>query len=167
MRDTQFVIQVVFRPVVGTPLRSWWWSRRAYKRIGYLRKEKEKLWGSRSPTPRERQQADAIEWKAGSPRFHVSIRFLTVNAGEYTRSRVKELAGAFNVFENPETGQYLNAVTVSVLRRSSLLRFGEAVADREFRQWSRRFQASTQELAALVSLPTVDQQNIYNEVTDL
>ena len=25
---------------------------------------------------------------------------------------MKELAGAFNVYENPDTGQYLNAVTV-------------------------------------------------------
>jgi len=160
MQDTQFVIQFLFQPVVGRPVRSWWWTRRAYQRIGYLRKEKEKLWGSRSATPREKQQANTIEAKAGSPRFTVSIRLLIVNGGEYTRSRVKELAGAFNVFENPETGQYLNAVTVQTLRQQSLLGFVDAIAHRDFRRWSRQFQATADELAALVSIPDIDQSNL-------
>jgi hypothetical protein len=163
MQNTQFVIQILFQPVVGRPVRSWWWTRRAYQRIGYLRKEKEKLWGSRSATPREKQQANAVEAKAGSPRFNVSIRFLVVNGGEYTRSRVKELSGAFNVFEDPETGQYLNATTVQTLRQRSLLRFVDAVEQRDFNGWSHRFQATADELAGLVSIPDIDQQNIqYN-----
>ncbi|MFC5133505.1 MULTISPECIES: hypothetical protein [Haloferacaceae] len=163
MQNSQFVIQILFQPVVGRPVRSWWWTRRAYQRIGYLRKEKEKLWGSRSATPREKQQANAVEAKAGSPRFNVSIRFLIVNGGEYTRSRVKELSGAFNVFENPETGQYLNATTVQTLRKRSLLRFVDAVGQRDFQGWGRRFQATTEELASLISIPDIDQQNIqYN-----
>ena len=160
MQDTQFVIQILFQPVVGRPVRSWWWTHRAYQRIGYLRKEKEKLWGSRSATPREKQQANNIEAKAGSPRFNVSVRFLIVNGGEYTRSRVKELTGAFNVYENPETGQYLNAVTVETVRERSLLRFVEAVSQRGFNGWSRRFQATTDELAGLLSIPDRDQSNL-------
>ncbi|MDY6778203.1 MAG: hypothetical protein SVU32_06030 [Candidatus Nanohaloarchaea archaeon] len=160
MQDSSFVIQILFQPFVGQPVRSWWWKKRAYMRRNSLRKEKEKLWGTRQPTPRERQQADAIEDKAGSPRFTVSIRFAIIGAGEYTKSRVKELAGAFNVYENPETGQYLDAVTVTPFRESQLLDFGQAVAQQRFGGWSHRFQASTQELAGLLALPTINQENI-------
>jgi len=160
MQDTKFIIQVLFQPAVGQPLRQWWWTRRAYKRIGYLRKEKQKLWGSRSPTPREKTQAKAVERKAGSPRYWVTIRFVVVNAEPNVRSRVKEVGGAFNVFENGDTGQYLNTVTVETVRRSSLRRFAAAVAGREFQGWSRKFQASTEELAGLVSIPDRQQENL-------
>jgi len=160
MRDTKFLIQILFQPVIGKPVRRWYWRRRAFQRIGYLRKEKEKLWGSRNPTPREKRQADAIEDKAGTNRFHTSIRFLVIGAGEYTQSRVKEVSGGFNIFENPETGQYLNTKTVKSLRESQILEFAEAVADRRFRGWSRSFQTSVPELAALVSLPNRSQENI-------
>lgn len=160
IRDTDVVIQVLFRPVIGDPLGRWWWRRRAYQRIGYLRKEKEKLWSSRNATPRERNQASAVEDKAGTNRFHTSIRIIVVGAGEYTPSRVKELAGGFNVFESSETGQYLDAVTVTPLRRNRILGFCKAVRDRQFGSWSRRFQASVHELAALVSIPDRTQENI-------
>ncbi|PSP57016.1 hypothetical protein BRC72_11485 [Halobacteriales archaeon QH_7_66_36] len=162
MRDTKFLIQILFQPVIGKPLRRWYWRRRAYQRIGYLRKEKEKLWGSRNATPREKRQADAIENKSGTTRFHTSIRFLVIGAEEHTRSRVKELSGGFNTFENPDTGQYLNTKTVRALRESQLIDFAQAVADRRFKGWSRSFQTSIPELAALVSLPSTQQENIQN-----
>lgn len=160
MTDTGVVLQLLFQPAVGKPLQSWWWTRRAYKRIGYLRKEKQKLWGSRSPTPREKQQAKAVESKAGSARFHVSIRVCMTNADPNIRSRLKEIAGGFNVYENPESGQYLNTVTVKSYRQKSLHRFAEAVAARRFAGWSRSFQASQQELAALLSIPDKQQHNL-------
>ncbi|RJX51905.1 hypothetical protein [Halonotius pteroides] len=160
MRDTKFIVQILFQPVIGRPLRRWYWRRRAYQRIGYLRKEKEKLWGSRNPTPREKRQADAIEDKAGTNRFHTSIRFLVIGADEYTQSRVKELSGGYNIFENPDTGQYLDTVTVKSLRENQILGFAETVANREFGSWSHRFQTSVPELAALLSLPSTEQENI-------
>ncbi|MCU4753442.1 hypothetical protein OB919_15870 [Halobacteria archaeon AArc-curdl1] len=160
MQDTKIVVQVLFQPSVGRPLRSWWWTRRAYKRIGYLRKEKEKLWGSRSPTPREKRQANAIEAKAGNNRFHTVIRFVVIGAGEYTRSRVKELSGAFNVYENPETGQYFDTVTVQSLWEGRIVDFCRSVADREFDSWALKFQTGVPELAALVSIPNRQQENI-------
>jgi hypothetical protein len=160
MRDTKFIIQILFQPVTGKPLRRWYWKRRAYQRIGYLRKEKQKLWGSRSPTPREKRQADAIEDKAGASRFHTSIRFLIIGADEYTQSRVKELSGGYNTFENPDTGQYLDTVTVDSLREQRILDFVETVAHRRFGSWSHWFQTSTPELAALLSLPSIKQENI-------
>lgn len=162
MRETKFVIQVLFQPVIGKPLRRWYWRHRSYQRIGYLRKEKEKLWGSRNPTPREKQQADSIEGKAGTNRYHTSIRFLIAGAGEYTQSRVKELSGGYNTFENPETGQYLDTVTVKSLRKNRILDFAEAVANRRLGSWSHSFQTSVPELAALLSLPSIEQENIVS-----
>jgi hypothetical protein len=160
MRDTKVLIQILFQPSVGKPLRSWWWVRRAYKRIGFLRKRKEKLWNSRPPTPREKRQADAIERKAGSPRFAVSIRFLIVGAEEYTKSRLKEVSSGFNVYENHETGQHLNLSTIKKLRDETPYSFIEALKKRRFAGWSRSFQASVKELAGLVSLPEPRQENI-------
>lgn len=40
MQDTRVIVQVLFQPEIGKPIRSRWWIRRAYKRLGYLRKEK-------------------------------------------------------------------------------------------------------------------------------
>lgn len=158
--DTRVVVQVLFQPVIGRPVRSWWWTRRAYQRVGYLRKEKDHRWYSRPATPRERKQADAIEQKAGTPRFRTSIRLLVLGGGEYTPSRIKELAGAFNVFENSDTGQYLDTSTVTAVRRARILNFAKTVRNRRFAGWSLAFQASLDELAALVSLPDRTQQNI-------
>ena len=134
--------------------------RRAYKRIGFLRKRKEKLWNSRPPTPREKRQADAIERKSGSPRFAVSIRFLIVGAEEYTKSRLKEVSSGFNVYENHESGQHLNLSTIKRLRDETPYSFIEALKKRRFAGWSRSFQASVKELAGLVSLPEPRQENI-------
>lgn len=160
MQQTRFVIQILFQPVAGKPLRRWWNTRRAYKRIGYLRKEKEQLWNSRSPTPRETNQADAIETKIANPRFRTSIRMLVINGGEYTRSRVKEVAGAFNVYEHPETGQFLNIETVTPFRRQHVLRFCRAVAQRRFARWSRSFHTTADELGALLAVPNREQSNL-------
>jgi hypothetical protein len=160
MQDTRFVVQVLFKPVVGERVQRWLWKNHAYKQIQYLKKEKEQLWGSRSPTKREKQQADAIEAKAGNSRFHTTIRFAVIDADEYTKSRVKELAGAYNTYENPETGQYLDTVTVEALREKRILDFLQAIANRRYAGWGRKFQASLNELAAFVSLPSVNRENI-------
>lgn len=160
MNNTGFLIQILFKPVVGQPVRSWWKNWRSYKRVGYLRKEKQKLWGSRSPTPREKRQADAIEAKMGTARFHTAIRICMINAEPHVKSRIKEIAGGFNIFENPETGQYLDAVTVKSLREKPIHRFAQTVAQRRFGGWSRSFHASQHELAALVSIPDKIQQNL-------
>lgn len=158
--QTKFVIQILFKPAAGHPLRRRYRNKRTYQQIGHLRREKEQLWGSRSPTPREKNQANKIEDKAGTFQFHTCIRLVFTNTGDYTRSRVKELAGAFNVFENPETGQYLDTVTATPYRRKSLYRFLQAVTDRRFNSWSRSFRTSIPELAGLVTLPSRSQENI-------
>ena len=160
MQNTSFVVQVLFKPVVGERMQRWLWKKQAYRQIRYLKKEKEQLWGYRSPTKREKRQADAIEAKAGNSRFHTTIRFAVIGAEEYTKSRVKELSGAYNTYENPETGQYLDTVTVEALREQRISDFLQAVADRKYAGWGRRFQASLDELAAFVSLPSVDRENI-------
>lgn len=163
MRDTRFVIQVLARPVAGDPLRNWWWTRNAYKRIGFLKREDKGLWGDRPATPRERRQADAIEDKAGIPRFHVVIRLLVINADEYTTSRLKELKGGFNTFEDLETGQYLKQVSITSFRAKPFLQFCRNVVQRRFDGRTLRFQASIPEVAALVSIPNqTDQRNIKN-----
>ncbi|WP_138004414.1 hypothetical protein [Halalkalirubrum salinum] len=160
MRGTQVVIQILFQPAVGKPLRGKYWNHRAYQRIGFLGKEKEKLWGSRPATPREKRQADAIEDKAGNNRFHTSIRFAVIGAGEHTKSRVKELSGAFNVYENPDTGQYFNTTTVQPLREHRLVDFANSIADRQFDNWNLPFQTTVEELAALTAVPSTTQENI-------
>ena len=160
MQGTKVVIQILFQPSIGRPLRNRWWTRRAYQRIGFLQKEKEKLWGSRPPTPREKKQADAIENKAGNNRFHTAIRFVVINAGDHTKSRVKELSGAFNIYENPETGQYFNTTTVQPLLEDRIFDFANSISNRELGSWTTTFQASTDELAALLSIPNHQQENI-------
>lgn len=154
MRDTRVVIQLLFRPVAGRSIRDWWWRRRAFQRRNYLKKEKEKLWGSRQPTPRERTQADQVERKAGLPRFHTAIRILVIGAGEYTPSRLKEIAGGFNIHEDLDSGQYFDAVTLTPLLESRLTGFADAVATRAFPDWALTFRTSIEELAALVTLPS-------------
>jgi hypothetical protein len=162
MQDTRFIIQILFQPVNGQPLRNWWWRKTGYRHRNYLKKEKEKLWGTTQPTRREKQQAHSIDQKTGNSRYHVSIRFLIIGAGDHTPSRVKELASSFNRFENPVTGQYLNAVTIQTLRRNSLLHYTRAVANRRFNGWSRKFRVTTDELSALLAVPSRNQDNIHH-----
>jgi len=161
MQDTRFVIQLLFKPVVGEPVRDWWWRRNAFQRISYLKKDKAGAlpWHDRSATSRERSQADMIEAKAGASNYKTCIRFLVIGADSHTSSRVKELSGGFNVFENPETGQYFDTVTVSHFREKPFLNFAEAVADKRF-DGAPQFRTSTRELAALVSVPSIKQKNI-------
>jgi hypothetical protein len=161
MQDTRFIIQILFQPVTGEPLRNWWWRKRGIQHRNYLKKEKKKLWGTIQPTRREKQQANSIDQKIGNSRFHVSIRFLIIGASkQHIPSRVKELASSFNRFENPVTGQYLNAVTIQSLRKTSLLNYAEAVAQRRYAGWSLSNRCTTEELAALLALPSHSQQNI-------
>lgn len=160
MKNTSIVIQILFQPVAGKPLRRWLWRKSAYRKSRFLRKEKEKLWGTVSPTKREKQQADSVERKAAETRFKTSIRIVVVGAGEYTGSRVKEISGAFNVFENPDTGQYFDTITVTPIRQSQIYSFCNAVADRKYAGWSNSFHTTSGELAALVSIPDRQQDNI-------
>ena len=162
-QNTRYLIQILFQPVAGHSLKQWLWRKRAYHHRNYLKKEKEALWRTVQPTKRERKQAQEIDDKAGEPRYRTSIRFLIINAADHTPSRIKELAGAYNTFENPETGQYLDAVTITRLRRNPILRFAETVAQRRFSGWTRSFQTTAKELAALLSMPDKQQENIrYN-----
>lgn len=160
MQGTQVIIQILFQPAAGNPVKNKYWSHRAYQKVNYLRKRKEKLWGSKPPTPREKQQADAIENKAGNNRFHTSIRFAVLGAGEYTKSRVKELSGAFNNYENPDTGQYFNTSTIQSLRENRIIRFADSISNRRLDNWCTTFQTTPRELAALTAIPNTRQQNI-------
>jgi hypothetical protein len=160
MPNAKIVIQLLVQPVAGQPVRQWWWKHRACKTVGYLRKEKENLWGSRPPTPRERQQADAVERKAATPRFKTSLRVVVIGADEQTPSYVHEVASGYNVFESLETGQFFTTETVAPFRERRVVNFAQAVAGRQFGRWSRAFSLNPEELACLLSLPSQDQQNI-------
>lgn len=161
MQDTRFVIQILFRPVAGRPFRRWLHRYRAYKRVGYLRKEKTYVFHEREATPRERQQADRIEEKMGRPQFHVTIRILAAGMPpDLLRTRVKEVAAGFNVYESMDTGQYLDVWTVKSLRNDVGVTFARDVALRQFGQWSSRFHVSTRELAGMVAVPGVNQDNL-------
>jgi hypothetical protein len=83
---------------------------------------------------------------------------------KYTPSRVKELSGGFNIFQDSVTGQYLRTKTLRTLRESRLQSFAQAVNSRRFRGWALPFQVSPDELAALFSIPSIHQPNI--EVAD-
>jgi hypothetical protein len=145
---------------VGRPVREWWWKRRAYKTVGYLRKEKEGLWNSRSATPRERSQADAVERKAATPRFATSLRVAVIGADDLIPSYVNEISGGYNVFDSLETDQYLAPSIVRSLRAKRVLGYAQSVSDRRFSQWSNRFDVSVEELGGLVSLPSHRQRNL-------
>lgn len=163
MRDTRVIIQLLFQPVAGHPLRRWRWTRRAYKRIGYLNKEKHAVapWMDRSATKAERHQADTVEHKARNPRFHVAVRILLIGVDEeWVRTRLKEVGGGFNVYESPVTNQYLNTHTIKSLFPNRITKFAESVAYRRMDGWTLPFQASIDEVAGLLAVPTIDQQNL-------
>lgn len=161
MSGSRFVIQNLFQPVAGISMRRWYNTRRAYQQIGHLRKHKEKLWGSRPPTPREQRQADAIEAKVSQPQFWCAIRILVIDAGEHTRSRLKEVSGAFNIYENPATNQYFQLETMRPFRRKNVYRFASAVAARTYGPWSLRFRVTEEELGSFVTLPDLQQSNLH------
>jgi len=158
--DTKIVVQILFQPLAGRPVQNWWWHRSGFKHRNYLQKETENLWGSTAPTRREKRKAAAVDTKLGNARFLSTIRFTVFGAEEYTPSRVKEVSGGFNRFKNPETGQYFETITLRSKRRSRFLEFVQAVADREFAGWSRKFRITVSELAALTAIPDRHQQNI-------
>lgn len=162
MRETRVVVQILLRPVVGRSIREWWRKRQAYKTVDHLRSDTSRMPDSQSATPRKRNQADAVETKIDQRRYQVCIRFAVIGAGEYTASRVKEIAGAFNVFENPVTGQYFDIDTLRGLRQKRFLEFVRAIRDRVFGGYSLRFHATVDELAGLVSIPDRDQENLAN-----
>ena len=160
MQRTGILIQVLFKPVAGQPVRRWVWRKKAYRRRNYLRRNKASVTDTRNSTPREKSQADLVEEKAGSTRFHTAIRFLITGAEDYTVSRVKELSGGFNRFESSVTGQYLNTTTFQNFRRKPFLKYAASVRDRQFDSWNLKFQSSLPELAALLSVPSINQSNI-------
>jgi hypothetical protein len=159
MKDTRFHLQLLFQPIAGHPIRRWWYTKRTYQHVGFLRKESQTLWGSRPPTPRERKQSKLIENKAGNTRFFTAIRFAIIGAGNYTPSRIKELSGAYNRYESPESGQYFDANTVRSIFPRRIEGFAESIAERRFGR-SHAFRLTTEELAALVTLPSRNQPNI-------
>lgn len=162
MKDSSIIIQIAFQPVAGNPIRRWWKMRRAYKQIGYLRKEKHAIvpWHDRPATPSERKQADQIEQKARNPHFKVAIRILVIGAGEHTPSRVKEIEGSFNVLEDPVSNQFLDIYTIKPVFASRILDFADTVRRRHPTKWAIPFHVSPEELAALVTLPNRQQRNI-------
>lgn len=160
MRDTRFVIQILFQPNVSLSPHRLYWNRRAYKHRNYLKKEKERLWDTVQPTSRERNQSKAVDRKAGNLRFNTSIRILIINGGEYTKSRLKEVAAGFNAFENADTGQYLNIETVSSWKEDHIRRFADTIRLRTFGRWSRSFQTYQPELGGLLTVPDREQDNI-------
>ncbi|WP_207587094.1 hypothetical protein [Halomontanus rarus] len=162
MQDTRVVIQLLCKPVTGHPVRRWWWHRRSANHCVYLRKEKERLWGNRSPTNRERQQARAITHKSSQSLWWCSIRLFIAGQGatSHTQSRLQELATAFRGAADPETGQALTMRPVRPWRASELRRFCQAIADRRFASSSARFRITDAELGALASVPTRQQSNL-------
>jgi hypothetical protein len=157
------VIQVLFRPVAGRPVRRWWWKRRAFKRVGWLKKEKHAVASIRErPATRiEKQQARLVESKARSPQFDVGVRCLFVGTREdLVRSRVKELGSAFNVYESSVSNQYLDTYTVSAFSEDTIREFAAAVAHRLFDTQLFRFRLGIPELAGLVAVPTINQDNL-------
>ncbi len=160
MQDTKIITQILFRPVAGKPLRRYWWRRRAYKRRDHLKREKHKLLYTRSATKRENEQAQAIDDKAGTIRYHTTIRFLIIGPKKYTKSRLKEIAGAFNIFDSHQTGQYFDINTVDTFREHKIYNFSKAVTQRKFKNWTLKFQVSAPELAALITIPDRKQENL-------
>lgn len=160
MRRTRFVVQVLFQPIAGQPVRSWWWRRRAYQHTNYLRKEREKLWGSRDPLRKERGQAEDVAGKADTAVFRATIRVLVIGAGEYTPARFKEVSAPFAGYANDATKQSLHGSPVRSLREAWLTTFVQTVAHRRFGGWSRRFHATPAEIGALTAVPSRDQENI-------
>ena len=162
MRDTSVLVQILMQPVAGDRFRRWWWRRQAMSQIRYLRGDKVSLFPGRdrNAIPREKTQSDLIADKVGSPRFHVSIRVVVIGAGEYTRSRFKEVSNPFGSLESDDTGQYFNQQTVKGIREKPFIMFAESVRNREFGGRAFRFQLSNEELAGLVAVPSIEQENI-------
>ncbi|QIB75395.1 hypothetical protein G3I44_14490 [Halogeometricum borinquense] len=162
MQDTSFVIQIVARPVATDAVRSWYRSRRTGMHITYLNKEKEQLWGRRSPTPLERRKAQAVETKMRAPLWQASIRCITVSypTNEALPARFYESVAGFSRMENDQTGQFLRPKPVQTWREASLYGFAQAVADRQFNGWSRWWYATSPELGALLTPPNIRQDNI-------
>ncbi len=159
MRDSRVIVQMVFKPLAGGPVRRRLRRRQASQESQRLREGKVGIapGRDRDATAREKQQARQIDRKSGSRGFEASIRVLVIGAGKYTASRIKEITGGFNIYANTETGQSLRTTTVRSLRKTPILKLVKAVRDRSP---SKRFLLSQDELAALVSLPDHDQENI-------
>jgi len=160
MQDTKFVVQVLFRSVAGKPLRRLWDKSFAHNRINQLRDEKEQLIGRRKATATEKQQAKLIDQKINQPLFEAELRVAVIGAGEHTPSRIHELSGAYNRYNNSESGQSFKADVAQSIRSPPMLWFGEAVATKTFGEGYRRFRVTAEELAALVALPDRTQNNL-------
>lgn len=76
MRDSRILIQILFKPVAGHPVKKRRWHSEATRESTTLRSEKVGVlpWNDRDATSREKNQARRIDEKAGSPRFKVAIR---------------------------------------------------------------------------------------------
>lgn len=161
MPDSRIIIQILFQPAARKSLGDRHWARRAQKEAKYLRGMRDGiLVAGHDATPREREQANMIEAKVSGSRFNTAVRILVIGAGDATLSRVKEVSGGFNLFEDLTTGQFLETQYLRTLRDSRLQGFADAVRHRSFDGWARPFQTSAEELAALVSIPDHKQENI-------
>ena len=160
MQRTTVIVQILCQPLAGRNPMQQLHRRLSQKQIDYLRSDTERVWGTSTPTRRDRQQAEQIASKTGQPLWRCSIRVLVIGADEYTQARVREVTTGFNRFENAAAGQQLVAKPVRHLRRSHIYRFATAVADRRFGQYGRPFTAATDEVGALLAVPDRDQRNI-------
>lgn len=162
MEDSRLIIQLLFQPVAQKAPSNRRWTRKAQKEAQYLRGNRTGLMlPERETTSREREQANLIDAKADGSRFTTAIRILVLGAGDATLSRVKEVSGGFNVFEDLTTGQFLETRYLRTLRDARLRGFADAVRTCEFAGWALPFQTSAEELAALVSIPDREQKNIH------
>lgn len=163
MQETEVVLQVLAQPIAGQPVRNWLHRLQGGKQMDYLTKEKEQLWGTRSPTQLEREQARQIEQKITQPQWRTSIRVLVMRPTEaYLASRIQEVANTVRIFERAASGQRLSTRHIEPLRTSELTRFVESVADRRFGTSSDAFRTSTAELAAVLSIPSRGQENLQH-----
>lgn len=96
MKDSNFVIQVLLRPIAGKPVRRWWYRRQARNQISRLRSKKEQLFGRRKPTVKEKKHAREIDDKATGTLFEASIRTVVVGADDHTPSRDRAASTKFS-----------------------------------------------------------------------
>ncbi|MFC4359279.1 hypothetical protein ACFO0N_15135 [Halobium salinum] len=160
MQDTKFVVQLLFQPVAGHPVRRRWSRREAFNRGRKLRNKKQLLVGERTATPLEKKRAKLLEEKAAGPLYNVRLRVVAIGAGEYTGSRIRELAGCFNQYNHSESRQKLGVKRFKSVRSVSIFRLLKAVRDRQLSDLDAGFRASVEEVGALASLPDRSQSNI-------
>lgn len=159
MPDTRVVVQILCQPIAGRSLAMRRWQRQARRRATALRQQRKTGDQTRTPSPVDRETARAIDEKLASRRFWTAIRLVIIGAGDATRARLTELKGAFNRYEVASPRQDFDANPLRSVRGKRFRTFGRAVAHLTFDE-SLRFQATTDEVGALMAVPTRDQRNL-------